>query len=433
MVSIIRLDRCQLKVFSKSGVDLHTQGQQVSQKKNTRTKAQDKLIGCYQIRELEKPYLDQQPLNREKQKKRDSLHQILKDFSLRGKQHFRVKKDALNDRYTQSVDTASEKGLGETIQMHKTNRVNVDNKTEKMVALSGSSLLLKRKNAIKRFKAFENGQAIRVDLGYITCSSKENLSEIDEEMESDLDSDEHSDSSTCEGLFNVTRMADRNNNEKWNRCQCCSESPMTEISAGKSICLSTSPFVLAKGRETKSGYFPSDKITTTLIPAIYGTNSFEAKNQAFKKERTKADCAQTFRFTIERRKVVSISKEVSKAFRKDGTNFIDDSTMKDFKIISEKENKIMEESFEKEQTLDKQTYMYIGLASARTCRNKRRRRHSFDHISNQRHIRRSSEHGQDGYNDKKILFTDYQKIGTLFHILFRAVLVTILMEMSDQG
>ena len=480
--SIVRMNRYQLKPLH--GATLHTVGQHVKQKNYVRTKSQVKLIGFEfeQIKVLGNKsdlLLDDQqhPLNGEQKAGQDSFYQILDDFSLTGgKQNLHVdKKQELTVAKYQSVGHANEKGLGSTITHnhhihHKQTEQNNNNKTEEMRVLSGSSLLLKRKNTVRKH-VFKEGvdnanlHAInKVDLGYMTCSSKETLSEIDEEIESDFDEETESDTSDNYGehFFSARRI--RNTSNKYNTLRHTDNHhsyrkvSMERSSVEQSICLSTSPFALSKAKgmdsassNTKRWRLGNVRSTLTSDLTIYGRNPVDVANEnhqttTAKKDRVvSADCTRTFHFKIEKRKVFSIRKEtvaVPSSIKKDerdvpnnninninnnnnnnksNSNSNEDISPCKVSIISN--NKTLEESREigeditpkdfadEERGLDAQTYMYIGLASARSCRNKRRR-HSFDHIRNQRQRNKSFQRkllvrrGSDTFSDEEETSTD---------------------------
>lgn len=444
--------------------------------------------------------------NQKKNKVLDSEYQILDNVSLtEGKQNVRDDDSAVIDHDDKvhglsitelhSVDAANENGLQRTIipehihkghykttekytvkEDHKTN-----NKTERMRQLSVSSVLLnsKRNNTVRRkrnntLKGVDQGNNYNttqnrqhhhhkknktnsnsnIDLGYMTFSSKETLSEIDEEMESDFDDDDDGNEIESdalvdgEHLFSVRRINSRNNinNRQKNMCQMTSNTLTIDyqrygkVSLEKSteqlIHFSTSPFVLNKGK----GRSKDLRSTLKSDMTISGRNPVDIANENHaKKDRAmSADCTlRSFHFTIEKRKVVSISKEsavitsVPSSIKRDGQamcnnennnnerdNIDSISCMKAIKTLSIKKpvndqnnkeiekigNSIMSSTTKKIATvdfnknnrtvkdpqlaLDVQAYMYLGLATARSCRNKRRR-HSFDHIRSHRQLQRN--------------------------------------------
>ena len=428
----------------------------------------------------------------EKQKEvRDSEHQILGSVSLIGdKQIVRDRIDGdkvqrLNIAEYQSIDTANEDGLKSTISPqpnHKGHHKNTEkvgeedhttnNKTEGMMKMSVSSVPLNNKrkhsNTVvsknnlfkgvdqgnfnntsqsfqqqqqhhqKQHQANSNNNS-KTDLGYMTCSSKETLSEIDEEMESDIDEEIESDNDADgEHFFNVRRINSRKNInfKNSNRISSttsaidyeCYNKTSLEKCAEQLIRFSTSPFVLNKTK----GRSKDLRSTLKSDMTISGRNPVDIANENHaKKDRAlSADCTlRSFRFTIEKRRVVSISKDSVVAnttpspIKRDvqdmcnnkhknenndnnsGENIDSSSCMQPIKTLSNKktandQNKDSQSNDSSmsltkadirnennnQRALDAQAYMYLGLATARSCRN-RRRRHSFDHIRSHRQQR----------------------------------------------
>ena len=83
-------------------------------------------------------------------------------------------------------------------------------------------------------------------------------------------------------------------------------------------------------------------------------------------------------------KTLSIKKPVNKEIGEIDKTIMSSTTTK---ITTADFNKNNGNVKDPQLALDAQAYMYLGLATARSCRNKRRR-HSFDHIRSHRQLQR---------------------------------------------